>query len=91
MPGAIATWALAPIVLIAGLAMISNIRYPHLVNRYLRGRRPIGVLVAAVAVGLALVVNHTYTLVATTLAYMLSGLISAAFRKLRPKPATPAG
>lgn len=86
-----ATWALAPIVLIAGLMMVSNIRYSHLVNRYLRGRRPIGVLVVAVAVLLALVVAHVYTLAATTLTYMLSGLILAAFRRLRPKPPVAVG
>ena len=33
------------IVLITGLLMVSQIRYPHLVNRYLRGRRSIARLI----------------------------------------------
>ena len=38
----ICAWLLPLLVLIDGLLMISNIRYPHMVNRYLRGRRSIG-------------------------------------------------
>src|SRR5581483_7321794 len=34
-------WLLPVVTLAAGLLMISTIRYPHLVNRYLRGRRSI--------------------------------------------------
>src|SRR5262249_44765263 len=33
-------WLLPPLLLGTGLLMVSTIRYPHLVNRYLRGRRP---------------------------------------------------
>src|SRR4051794_368067 len=44
------------IVLMTGLLMISNIRYPHLVNRYLRGRRSIGRLMLVLIVLLLIVV-----------------------------------
>ncbi|HEV8379135.1 MAG TPA: CDP-diacylglycerol--serine O-phosphatidyltransferase, partial [Tepidisphaeraceae bacterium] len=35
-------WLLPAIVLMTGLLMVSAIRYPHLVNKYLRGKRSLG-------------------------------------------------
>ncbi len=39
MLGRLCIYVLPLLVLMTGLLMISNIRYPHIVNRYLRGRR----------------------------------------------------
>lgn len=33
-------WLLPIVVTFTGLIMVSTIRYPHLINRYLRGRHP---------------------------------------------------
>src|SRR6185503_12806677 len=35
----VCAWLLPVVVLITGLLMVSGFRYPHLFNRYLRGRR----------------------------------------------------
>jgi CDP-diacylglycerol--serine O-phosphatidyltransferase len=54
---------LVPAMLLGcGLLMVSNIRYAHVVNKYLRGRRSIPRLTAIVALLLLLVVNPIYTL-----------------------------
>src|SRR5688500_14771745 len=38
----ICLWAMPPILVAAGLLMVSTVRYPHVVNRYLRGKRSVG-------------------------------------------------
>ena len=79
------TWLLPVVVLGTGLLMISNIRYPHLVNRYLRGKRSLGRLVAVLAIVLLLVVAHRYTLGVGTLIYALWGVTSWTYLRLRPR------
>lgn len=74
---------LPPLVLIAGLLMVSAIRYPHLVNRYLRGRRSIGRLLLALVLLLMLVVVHRYTLCAATLVYTFWGPLGWGLARLR--------
>jgi CDP-diacylglycerol--serine O-phosphatidyltransferase len=81
------------VVLMTGLLMISNIRYPHLVNRYLRGRRSIGRLMIVLVVGLLMVVAHQYVLALGMMLYVLWGVMSAVARLRRrgtPPPAPPA-
>src|SRR5437868_9226659 len=39
---AVCTYVIPLLVLATGLLMVSNIRYPHIVNRYLRGKRSLG-------------------------------------------------
>jgi CDP-diacylglycerol--serine O-phosphatidyltransferase len=77
------------LVLVSGLLMVSNIRYPHLVNRYLRGRRSIGRLLTVVVLALLLVVAHRYVIAVGTLMYALSGPFSYAWARWRPRPQTP--
>src|SRR5262249_21771534 len=48
----VCVWLLPAVVLFCGLLMVSRIRYPHLVNRYLRGKRSLDRLVGALAIGL---------------------------------------
>ena len=84
-------WLLPLVTLAAGLLMVSVIRYPHLVNRYLRGRRSIASLLAALVVLLLLVVVHRYTIGFGTLLYMLWGPLSWGMARMRRKSApTPA-
>ena len=75
------------IVLVCGLLMISTIRYPHIVNRYLRGRRSIATLLMMLTFVLLLVIAHRYTLGIGTLLYVLWGLLSSSYVRLRKKPA----
>ncbi|HET6248669.1 MAG TPA: CDP-alcohol phosphatidyltransferase family protein [Tepidisphaeraceae bacterium] len=77
------------IVLVCGLLMVSTIRYPHLVNRYLRGRRSIGQLVVVLVGVLLIVTVHRYTLGIGSLAYVIWGLIGSGIPKfMRRSPGT---
>jgi 4-hydroxybenzoate polyprenyltransferase len=67
--------------------MVSNVRYPHVVNRYMRGRRSIDRLLLVVALLLLLVVAHRYTIGLCMLVYVASGFLSYAYLRLRPRPA----
>jgi CDP-diacylglycerol---serine O-phosphatidyltransferase len=79
--------ALPLVVLGTGLLMVSQIRYPHLVNRYLRGKKTPAMLVLIVAILLGIYVAHWYVLAAGTLAYAASGVFSWALaRWRRPSP-----
>lgn len=70
----IGVWILPALVLGTGLLMISEIRYPHIVNRYLRGRRSIMQLVIFVGLLLLLITKPRYTLGIGLFAYVLWGL-----------------
>ena len=81
---------LPAIVLAAGLLMVSGFRYPHVVNRYLRGKRTIGRLLGVLALILLLIVWHQYTLAIGILAYTLYGPISWLYARGRTHLAPPA-
>jgi CDP-diacylglycerol--serine O-phosphatidyltransferase len=83
-------WILPLIVLGCGLLMVSAIRYPHLVNRYLRGRRSIERLVSVLFILLLLVVVHRYTIGIGTLLYALWGPLSWAMARIRRRRVAPA-
>lgn len=74
------------IVLVTGLLMISNIRYPHLVNRYLRGKRSVGRLLLVPIGVLLLVVAHQYVIALGIMLYVLLGVLSAITRWRRQLP-----
>jgi CDP-diacylglycerol---serine O-phosphatidyltransferase len=82
--------ALLPLVVLAtGLLMVSHVRYPHFVNRYLRGRRSIGRLILIVGIVLMIVVAHQYVLGIGTLMYAAWGpgawMLTRTRRWMRPK------
>jgi CDP-diacylglycerol--serine O-phosphatidyltransferase len=76
-------WVLPLVVLATGLLMVSAIRYPHLVNRYLRGRRSIARLLVVLVGLLLLVVAHRYALGVGTLAYAAWGVVGVIAYRLR--------
>ena len=76
-------WLLPLVVMGTGLLMVSTIRYPHVVNRYLRGRRSLQSLLFMLILLLALVVAHRYTLGLSMLAYSLWGLLGWAWLRTR--------
>ena len=82
-------YALPAVVLLSGLLMISNIRYPHIVNRYMRGKKSIARIMLVLTLLLLLVVAHEVTIGVGTLAYVLWGFLGWALVSLRRKPATP--
>ena len=69
----ICTYALPALVVVVGLLMVSNFRYPHVVNRYLRGRRPITRLLVGVVGIMLVVVAHRYALGIGCVVYALYG------------------
>jgi CDP-diacylglycerol--serine O-phosphatidyltransferase len=82
---AVCVWLLPGLVLASGLLMVSNIRYPHLVNRYLRGKRSIGRLVLVLVLLLLLVVWHQYTLGIAMLIYAAWGPALWAYARVRTR------
>ena len=82
---------LLPVLLTAtGLLMVSHVRYPHIVNRYLRGKRSLGRLILVMAILLAFVVAHRYALGIGMLLYVASGITGSSFLRLRRRrPAEP--
>ncbi len=80
--GIIAYWAVPSFTLVVGLLMVSTIRYPHLVNRYLRGKRSMSRLLVVLFSILAILILHRYLLGVAMLAYVISGFWSwARFRR----------
>lgn len=78
-------YSLPVVVLGCGLLMVSSIRYPHLVNRYMRGKASIGKLVFVTAILLVLVVAHQVTMGVGTFVYAVSGPVGYLMGKLRRK------
>jgi CDP-diacylglycerol---serine O-phosphatidyltransferase len=82
--------ALLPLVVLGtGLLMVSHVRYPHFVNRYLRGRRSIGRLILIVGIVLLMIVAHQYVLGIGALSYAAWGpgawMLTRTRRWMRPK------
>ena len=76
---------LPAMTLTAALLMVSNIRYAHLVNHWIRGRRPLSYLLKLVVVVLALVLAFTITAAVFANLYALSGVGLAVWRRFRPE------
>jgi CDP-diacylglycerol---serine O-phosphatidyltransferase len=69
-----------------GLLMISRIEYPHLINHYLRGRKPFQyLLIAAGCIGL-IIWSLSVALLLSFCAFALSGLLKSIGRKIKRKP-----
>jgi CDP-diacylglycerol--serine O-phosphatidyltransferase len=72
--------------LAVGLFMVARFRYTHVVNQYIRGRRPFSYLVKIVIIGLAAMLEPYVTLAAVTVGYALSGPVGALWRLMRRRP-----
>jgi CDP-diacylglycerol--serine O-phosphatidyltransferase len=77
------SWLLPLLVLVTGLLMISNIRYGHMVNRYLRGRKSIGRLILVVALSLLFVIAHRYVVAIGAVGYALAGPVGLLMARIR--------
>ncbi|HWE02580.1 MAG TPA: CDP-alcohol phosphatidyltransferase family protein [Tepidisphaeraceae bacterium] len=78
-------WALPVVLLVCGLLMVSTIRFPHVVNRYLRGRRSIPRLLTMLIVLLLMVTLNRYTLGIGSLGYVIVGLAGSSVMRFRPR------
>jgi CDP-diacylglycerol--serine O-phosphatidyltransferase len=77
------------VMLAAALLMVSRFRYSHVVNQYIRGRKPLSYLIKFVVVALAAMLEPYVTAAAVTVGYALSGLVGAIWRWVRHKEAVP--
>ncbi len=81
------TWGLAialPVfTLAAGLLMVSRVPYPHLANRYVRGRKPLSFIVRFVVIAVAALLEPYITLAALSILFMLSGPVNALWHRRR--------
>lgn len=68
-----------------GLLMVTRFRYPHLINHYIRGKKPFGYLVRLVLIGLAMFLEPFLTLAAGTATYALSGPVRATWLTLHAR------
>jgi CDP-diacylglycerol--serine O-phosphatidyltransferase len=84
--------ALPVVTLLCGLLMVSRFRYPHLVNQYVRGRRPFSYLVKLLIILPAALLYPFGTAAVLTLAYVFSGPVGWLWRRVRRsrQHATPA-
>lgn len=79
----IAALVLTLVTLSAGLLMVSRMKYAHLVNHYIRGKRPFSYIVKLMLVLVAILVEPFATLAIGTVAYALSGPLRALRTRLR--------
>jgi len=88
-PGAAACamlWALPVVAAVLGLLMVSNLRYLHLLNQFVRGRRPVGHLVLILMMMAMAFLLREIILPVAFGAYALSGPVIHAYRKFaRPR------
>jgi CDP-diacylglycerol--serine O-phosphatidyltransferase len=85
---AAAVSVLLPVVTLAtGLLMVSRFRYAHVVNQYIRGKRPFSYLVKLVVLGLLALLEPYLALAGAAVVYALSAPLSAALVHLRHPPA----
>lgn len=75
-----------PTAMILGLLMVSRIRYLHIVNAVLRGRRPFShVVLMIILVLIGLVVQFQLTIAIAALAYALTGPVGALVRRIKAR------
>jgi len=73
----------------AGLLMVSRFKYAHLINHYIRGKRPVSYLVKIIVLVLAVVIMPLITLTAATQAFVLSGPTKAVLARLHGRRSGP--
>jgi len=69
----------------AGLLMVTRFRYPHLINQYIRGKKPFSYLVRLVLILLAMILYPYITLAVGTSFYAFWGPIRSTWRAFRSR------
>jgi len=63
-----------------GLLMVSNFRYPHVINQYIRGRKPLGYLVKLLVLAAAAMLEPFLAMAAAATAYATGPAVAAMVR-----------
>ena len=79
----VAALAIPVVALLCAIGMVSNLPYPHVVNRYLRGGRDFGSLVRIALPVMAAIWFLQETLAAACTLYAISGPLGGLFRRNR--------
>jgi CDP-diacylglycerol--serine O-phosphatidyltransferase len=82
---AIIPFILPLVTLGAGVLMVTRLKYPHIPNYYLKGKKPISYLIMLLLPIWALIVYTEIFLALFACGFALSGLFRAAFGKMRRK------
>jgi len=85
----ITVWALPVVTLIAGILMVTRIRYGHLVNQYLRGKKSFATFLVIFFAGLLCVWYIHLAMVIGFCGFALTGLVRWIYRLLVPKKQVP--
>ncbi len=84
---AVVAYALPLITLGVGVLMVSRVPYPHIVNVYLRGKKPFGYLIRGLLL-LGLVAWNPQTAMVLIFGYFAAGnFVKSLYRRVFPKPA----
>jgi CDP-diacylglycerol--serine O-phosphatidyltransferase len=86
--GDVLVWVMPVVTLAVGLLMVSRVRYAHMVNRYLRGRRPWYMLFYFLLLLASFMVYPQLVLGIITLAYAASGPVGTVYRYFVPLPSS---
>ena len=78
--------AMPAVTLAAALLMISRLRYPHLINQFVRGKRSFGFIVKGLIVIVAAIFLRQIALAIGTLAFAASAPARAIWLRFRPRP-----
>ena len=76
-------WCLPAVAVVLGILMVSNLRYSHMLNQLVRGRRPVSHLVMVLLTLALAVVLREIILPVSFGAYALSGPVTGIWRRLR--------
>ena len=84
----VVVWSLPAVTLATALLMVSRLRFAHVVNQYIRGRKSFGYIVRLVILALAAIaLDLRIALAAASILYVLSGPAGWVWRRARRKPA----
>jgi CDP-diacylglycerol--serine O-phosphatidyltransferase len=78
----VTVWALPVVTLVAGILMVTRIRYAHVVNHYLRGKKAFSTFLGVLFASLLLVWYIQLAMVIGFCGFALTGLVRSGFAKI---------
>ncbi|MDR1317864.1 MAG: phosphatidylcholine/phosphatidylserine synthase [Spirochaetales bacterium] len=82
-------WALPIVTFVAGILMVTRVRYTHVVNYYLRGKKSFSTFLAIFFAGLLLIWYIQLAIVIGFCGFALTGLLRALYTRIFRKKAAP--
>jgi phosphatidylserine synthase len=81
--------ALPFVALAVAVLMVSRIRYPHILNQYLRGRKPFAYLIRAIVFLVIIIVSFEVALVLVFCSFAISGFLKWFYYRVIAHKQTP--